>query len=160
MLVSDNHCLGLCTFNHLVHRFSVFTAHFLILHQVLDDLLVSELDVESVGKQSLQVTELRFQAILSFFQLLELGLFFNEHYVKLLELLETAHGSVHFRLELELDSEQFARSLILQRAELVTISADRYIAGAQFVYLLAQHVAIFALFLTLLFHLNLTATRL
>ena len=87
LLVGDNHCLGPCTFYHLGDRFSALAVNFLVLHQVLDDLLVSQLDVEGIGKESLKVTELSFQAILSLFQLFEFGLFFNEQYVKILELL-------------------------------------------------------------------------
>ena len=78
MLVCDDHCFGLRIQDNFSHSLLVLAAHLFVLHKVFDDLLVSQLDIQCVSEQSLKVSELCLQVVVSLFLLFELSLLFDE----------------------------------------------------------------------------------
>ena len=78
MLVCDDHGFGLSTLDNTGHCLLVFTAHLLVFYHIFDDLLVSQLDIQCVSEQSLKVSELCLQVVVSLFLLFELSLLFDE----------------------------------------------------------------------------------
>ena len=117
-----------------------------VFHQVLYDLLVPQLHVQSVREQCLYFIELGLLALLCLFQLLYLCVFLNQQFIKIFELFDTALAGLNFGLKFVFRFFNLLQRLAVLQAKLVAIIPDRYVTCSKLMKLLAQRVTIFAFF--------------